>query len=102
MWGPLIAVLLELFGPVLVELLKSLLDKWLKRAADQMPAAVVFGDDKAAKLALLDKTYDILPRFAFGRRALVLRMKAAVKRGGKPTPDDLAELQNALAAADSE
>lgn len=113
-WSAIIAALLQLFGPVLVDLLKQLLDKWLNKAAESLPPPDP--KDPGAVTALFDAAIDRAPRFAFVRRGFLRSCKraaewranevmAAASVGGTMTPlgeEEAAELRDAAGAVDAE
>lgn len=113
-WGALIAVIIELFGPVLADWLKKLLEQWLRQAAE---SATLSEPDPAMMAAenislLFDAAIDRMPRLAFVRRNFLRSCKrAALARanqlmhaaqgGGSPTqlfPGERDELRDAAGA----
>lgn len=102
-WGLIIGGLISMFGPALADLIKQLLDKWFARAAARLPAPTVAGADVTAQqLVLIDATLKVLPFVAFGRRALLKRMRALVVAGGTPSADDVDEVTGLAVMADQE
>ncbi len=111
-WAALIAALIEVFGPILVEWLKRWLEDRLKTAATHLPEPTSFAHHSAPPAALFDKAISLLPPLAFARRTLLRRLRAsAVKRAdalmsGQAvavlTADERAELREAAGAAGNE
>lgn len=98
-WSAIIIMLIELFGPLLIEWLKKWLEDRLNKAAASLPAAESYGSPELARAALFDEAIAALPRLAFARRALLRRMKAT---DANPTPEALAELRDIAGAAEQE
>ena len=110
-WAAVIAALLQVLGPVIADFLKQLLDKWLSRAAESLPAPE--GPGHVGRL--FDAAIERTPRFAFARRNLLrVARRVAESRagaifaaaGGAPlaplTAAEAAELADAAGAADAE
>lgn len=91
-WAAIISALLSIFGPLLLDWLKKWLDSRMVEAAARLPAAETFGSPELARAALFDEVIADLPRFAFGRRALLRRMKATAA-DGTMTADEAAEMK---------
>lgn len=74
-----IAALIEVLGPLMVEWLK----KWLEGKLRAAAGAVDFEGKPAAETvgALFDEAIRQTPRFALPRRVLLRRLKAAAVRG---------------------
>ena len=108
-WAAIITAIIQIFGPMLAEWLKKWLDSWLNKAAAEMTGgpngvAEVAGEAFAA-CELLDKAIQMLPRFAFGRRALLRRIRGYVFANGlncNPTGYDLAELAELAKLAEND
>lgn len=81
-WAAIITLIIELVGPYLMEWLKQLLERWLSRAAADLPAPATGAD----VVGLFDAAIDRLPRLAFARRALL----RAVKRVAEPRAESMA------------
>lgn len=109
-WSAIIAALIQTFLPMLLEWLQKWLDSRLSRAAEKLPAFASYGSEHDARDALFDQAITDLPRFAYARRALLTRLKAAARAAGvtcagaaNPLAESDAEEIAALAgAADSE
>lgn len=99
-WAAIIAVILEIFGPLLAEWLQKWLDSLLNKAASRLPAASSFATEDMARGALFDEAIRSLPRFAFARRAMLRRMKASGL--GSLTVNEEAEFRDLSAAAENE
>jgi len=82
-WTSLIAVLLELFGPLLADWLKGCTEERLANAAAELPPADTYGSEGEAATALFDRAIADLPRLAFVRRAALRRAKAVAVQGKK-------------------
>lgn len=80
-WAAVIALIIDLVGPYLMEWLKQLLERWLSRAAADLPAPATGAD----VVGLFDTAIARLPRFAFARRALL----RAVKRAAEPRAESM-------------
>ena len=77
-WAVIIAALLEVLGPVLQDLLRQLLDRWLTRAARTLPDP---GDSMQSNLDdLFDRALDQCRWWQFGRVALLERARSAALR----------------------
>ena len=109
-WATIIAALLKTFGPLLSEWLQKWLEGRLKAAAEGLPADGL-GDYPQQRLGLLfDRALADTPRRAFGRRALLRRLKAAsvpradlLARGGATIGVEEAEdIRDLAAVADGE
>lgn len=107
-WASIIAALIQLFGPALVEWLQKWLDGILKRAAESLPDVTTYAAEPLAREALFDRAIALTPRFAFARRTLLRRLKTSAILHGYPeavghlTPDELAEVRDAAFAAADE
>jgi len=99
-WAAIFAALWKIFGPYIDKVIQAILDKWLNRAAEQLPPADSFKDQADAQRAAIGKAIEILPRFAFARKGLLRRMKAKI--GQKITAEDAEELRDLSAAAENE
>lgn len=97
-WASIIAALLTIFGPMLIEWLKQWLESRMADAATRLPAVASFGSEGDARDALFDEAIRSLPRFAFARRSLLRRMKASAKDGVV----DEAEFRDLAASAENE
>lgn len=106
-WAAVIAMIIELVGPYLMEWLKQLLERWLSRAAADLPAPATGGD----VVGLFDAAIDRLPRLAFARRALLRAVKrvaepraAALLAGtvGGLTISEMDDLKDAAGAVEAE
>ena len=110
-WAAVIAALLQVLGPVIADFLKQLLDKWLSRAAETLPAPAGPADVGRLFDAAIERT----PRFAFARRSLLRAAKRVAESraaevfataGAAPlaplTTAEAAELADAAGAADTE
>lgn len=93
--GSIWVILLQLFGPLLVELFRKLLEKWFKKAEKNLKGRV-FGSDKEGQLALLAETKRILPKTARIRRKIIDKMAVSVE-SGKATDEDTKGLMVLLA-----
>jgi hypothetical protein len=82
-WAGIIAALIELFGPLLTDWLKSCTEERLEDAAADLPATTSYANEGEAVGALFDAAIADLPRLAFVRRAALRRMKAASIDGKK-------------------
>jgi len=82
-WTSLIAVLLELFGPLLADWLKGCTEERLANAAAELPPADTYGSEGEAAAALFDRAISDLPRLAFVRRAALRKAKAVAVQGKK-------------------
>lgn len=99
-WATIITMLIELFGPILVEWLKKWLEGRLNRAALRLPAADTYASHDLAREALFDEAIAELRWFNFAKRALLRRMKA---RGVGPLTDaEVAEFRDLASAAENE
>lgn len=76
MWLALITLLIQLFGPLLVEWLR----KRLHIATDNLPAFESYPDTSAATAALFDYARQSLPRYAVIRRGFVLLLRGIALR----------------------
>lgn len=99
-WAAIFAMFWEVFGPLVSELVKKLIDNLLNRAAAQLPPATAYVDQVAAQSALLDKAIELLPWYAFPRRSLLRRMRATVGRA--ITRDEQDEIRGLAAGVDFE
>lgn len=79
--SPVILILVQLFGPLFVEFIRKLLEKWFNKAAKRLPPGDRFGEatDRDAQLALLGETLKILPAAALLRKRIVRLMMKVVK-----------------------
>lgn len=66
-WSAIIAAILQAVGPLLAEWLKKWLDSLLNRAAAEL-------DEEPEPHLLLSKAFELTPRRAFARRALLRTM----------------------------
>ena len=82
-WASLIAVLLELFGPLLADWLKGCTEERLANAAAALPPADTYGSEGEAAAALFDRAIADLPRLAFVRRAALRKAKQVAVQGKK-------------------
>lgn len=101
-WAAIITALLQIFGPILAEWLKKWLDSWLQATAAKLPDAGTYATDGEAQMALFDAAIAGLPRFAFGRRALLRRMRATASDAAKLGEDDWDELRGLAELAANE
>lgn len=90
-WPAIIAAIWGIFGPFVTDLIKKLLDSLFNKATQHLPDAATFATPEAAQSALIDKSLAMLPFWAWGRKALVRRMKAHAAKGMLPLSDDEAE-----------
>jgi hypothetical protein len=83
----LVAMLLAAFGPLLGEIVKALVEKWLKAAAKKLEGNQ-FGTPTLAAVAIIDQAIADAPLRAVGRRSLLRSMRhhAATAVGGFPLP----------------
>lgn len=70
-------ILLQLFGPLIVDLLKKLFDKWFSDVAEE--EGVGAADTKESQLRLLDRTIEKKARWRPVRRALLRNMRKAIE-----------------------
>lgn len=95
-------ILLQLFGPLLVELLKKLLDKWFSKAAARIQArtgvASTF-ETKDSQLELIDETLEIMPRWMVARRAMLHNMREAIV-AEQASPEMIASMVGWLGVAE--
>lgn len=98
-WSLLIAELLKLFGPALTEFVKRLVEALLNRAAARMKPLTEFGSPEAGRQALFNEAINGLPRFAFGRRSLLRRMR---DQDGLLTAEDREAFRDLAGAAENE
>ena len=111
-WAVIINMLIELFGPILVEWLKKWLDDRLKTAAAHLPDPHTFASPMAGTTALFDKAIASLPLLAFSRRTLLRRLRSAsvarsemIFSGTHPmalSAEEQAEISDAAGAARNE
>lgn len=95
----LIAMLIEILGPLLADLLKQLFEKWFNRAAARMPPG--FTDTKEGQIAVMKEARRMLPFFAFFRKATLGRAIALAEKG-TATDEEKDELYGMAQAADNE
>lgn len=108
-WAALITMLIQVFGPILIEWLKKWLESRLSAAAEKLPAFATYGSEHEARDAMFNQAIADLPRLAFARRAMLRRMKAAAATAGvtstdpgRVSSDDLVELVDLAGAANDE
>lgn len=91
----LIALLLELAGPLLSKLMENCTKKQLKAAAKQLPAADTFASEGEAAAALIDQAIANLPKRQKRRREALakLKQKAVVGDTVRTKPLTSAELK---------
>lgn len=90
-------ILLQLFGPLLVELLRKLFDKWFSKAAESEGVGAL-SETKESQLALIDETLKIMPRWRPVRRALLRNMREAIE-AEHASPELIADTVGWLGAA---
>lgn len=93
-WSVIISILLQIFGPFLVEALKKLFEKWFKKAeknlTDVDPTNL---PPEAAIGKLFDELLTVVPRRQIARRLMVKAMKrAAVYRAGEIMKGDIDQI----------
>jgi hypothetical protein len=93
-WASLIAVLIELFGPLLAELIR----RWLDPDTEGMPEYESYDSPHAARDALFDRAI-ASARFRPIKRRLLMKMRhAAAKAGataaGYDRPADPADIED--------
>lgn len=91
-WSLIISGLWVIFGPYITELARLLLDKWFKKAAKLLPEPSFGGVEEGSaeyavrlrncRLELIDKTLEILPWHAKGRKTMLRVMRAAIMMSG--------------------
>ena len=77
-WGPIILLVIQIFGPVLADLFKKLIERWFNKAAKGLPAP-----SKPADIGrLFDKAIAQAPKRLRGapRRALLRLLKGIAMR----------------------
>jgi len=109
-WATLIAAILKTFSPLLSEWLQKWLEGRLRAAAEGLPAEGL-AEHPQQRLGLLwDRAIADTPRRAFGRRALLRRLKGAsvgraelIARGGVGiSPEEAEDIRDLAAVADGE
>lgn len=95
------AALVELFGPMLVELLKNLLDKWFAKAAAKFAPGTTF-NNRESQLRLVDTTLELVPWFRPRIRAALREMRAGLEKGGTASAEEAARLLAAVGDASDE
>ncbi len=81
-WSAIIAAILSIVGPFLVDWLKKCGEERAKRSADRLPAFESYSSPGAARDALFDAMIDDLPRWARARKALLRRLKSVAMKEG--------------------
>lgn len=106
-WAAIIAAILQVLGPILVEWLRKWLDTRLARAAEKL-GDTVYASEHEARDAMFDQAIADLPHHAHRRRRLLKRMKDAAaaagvtSAGGILAEADAIELSELAAAAAEE
>lgn len=106
-WASLIAVILEVLGPILADWLKECSKEKLDEAAGRLPEPGTYANEGAATAALFDEAIRGLPRLAFIRRSALRRAKAAMVDGTKIrkkplTPAEIEEGRDLVGAVKGE
>lgn len=78
-WAAIITLILQTFGPLLVEWLKKWLEDRLKKASTMVAAPESFGDDTDRQEVLLRAVLQDTPRRMVLRRVMLRNMIAALK-----------------------
>lgn len=98
----IITMLLEMFGPLLSELLKKILENLFNKAAKNVKAT---GDKAKDADALITEAIRLTPRVRVVRRGLLRNMRdhaPAMLKGGKLSAADKAEIRANAEAATAE
>lgn len=100
MWGPVLAQILALVGPLVAEWLKRWLDNRMKDAADKL--GVPFGNTGKDSARLLQRVHDDIPWwnvFLMGRKrfvkSLIDKVPVALMAGHGLTEPEVAAIQTA-------
>ena len=108
-WAAIIATLINTLIPILTEWLSQWLDTKLKSAASSL-GKKSFGTNEKAVAALFDTAIGDTPRFAFGRRTLLRRLKASAVAQADTlaagafslSPNEIDEISDAAGSAENE
>jgi predicted Zn-dependent protease len=96
----IIIMLLEMFGPLLSELLKKIIENLFNKAAKNVKAT---GDKAKDADALITEAIRLTPRVRVIRRGLLRNHAPALVKGGKLSTAEKAEIRaNAEAASEEE
>lgn len=74
-WAVIIGLILQILGPILQDILKKLLERWLSRAAESVPLPTGEEDLSGRLDDLFNAAIRAQPYFRFGRRALLRTAK---------------------------
>lgn len=105
-WELLLAQLLSVLIPMLVAWIQKWIEGRLKKASERLPAVHTYASEADAAVAVFDAAIEDLPRWAFLKRALLRRAKAACVKNGKvmteASAEDAVELRDLANALDNE
>lgn len=79
-WAAIIAAIISVLGPILVDWFKKLLDKWFKKAVTTLKAPEEYGTPQDTVGALFDAAIDGLPKAAYVRRTALRALKRVALR----------------------